>query len=323
MKKHLAALACALAFVGMSGGARAQAYPDKPIRIIVPFAAGGAVDALARIFGAKLQDAFKQPVLVENRPGAGGNIATDAVAKAAPDGYTMLLTTNGHAISPSLYKKLPFDPVADFAPITQVVSSSLILVTNPKFPAKDLPELLALARARPGALNYGSTGIGNPLHLTMEMLKHAANVDIQMVPFRGDAPLNQALVQGDVEMAVVPLGTARPQVEGGSMRAIAVTGAQRSGAMPQVPTVAEQGLAGFASASWQGLFFPAKTPADIVARVQQEIARSLEDPEVRKRLASFGADPVGSTPEQFAALVRSDIAMFAKIVKDANIPQQE
>ncbi|MDB5570755.1 MAG: hypothetical protein JWN93_1938 [Hyphomicrobiales bacterium] len=323
MRKLLAALACAIAAAAAPGAARAQAYPDKPIRIIVPFAAGGAVDSLARIFGAKLQDAFKQPVLVENRPGAGGNIATDAVAKAAPDGYTMLLTTNGHAISPSLYKKLPFDPLADFAPITQVIASSLLLVTNPKVPARDLPELLALARAKPGALNYGSTGVGNPLHLTMEMLKHAANVDIQMVPFRGDAPLNQALVQGDVEMAVVPLATARPQVEAGAMRAIAVTSAQRSGAMPDVRTVAEQGLPGFASASWQGLFFPAKTPADIVTRVQQEIARAMEDPEVRKRLASFGADPVGSTPEQFTQLVKSDIAMFARIVRDAKIPQQE
>ncbi|HEY8579712.1 MAG TPA: tripartite tricarboxylate transporter substrate binding protein [Beijerinckiaceae bacterium] len=326
MKRPILALALAtLAALGASP-ARAQqpsAWPDRPIRVIVPFAAGGAVDALARVVGAKLQESLKQPVIVENRPGAGGNIATDAVAKAAPDGYTMLLTTNGHAISPSLYKSLPFDPIGDFAPVTQVISSSLLLVANPKLPAKTLPELLALARQKPGALNYGSTGVGNPLHLTMEMLKREAKVDILMVPFRGDAPLNQALVQGDVEMAVVPLSTARPQVEAGTLRAIAVTGEKRSPAMPDVPTVAEQGVPGFASSSWQGLFYPAKTPREIVVRVQQEVAKAMQDPDVLKRLSAFGVDPVASTPDAFAAKVKSDVAAFAKIVEQAKIPKLE
>ena len=326
MKKRLMAV-CGLVVHSMvaiaAAPAQAQTYPDRPIKLIIPFAAGGAVDSLARVLGAKLHDSFRQPVIIENRPGAGGNIAADAVAKSAPDGYTMLLTTNGHAISPALYRKLPYDPIADFAPVTQVISSSLLLVASPRLQATNLRELLERARARPGELNYGSTGIGNPLHLTMEMLKAAAGVEIQMVPFRGDAPLNQAIIQGDVEMAVVPLATARPQVAAGAMRAIAVTGAERSPAMPEVPTVAEQGFPGFASSSWQGLFFPAKTPPEIVTRMQMEVVKALADPDVRKRLASFGVEPVGSTPEQFAALVKNDIESFGRIVRDVGIKPQD
>ena len=321
MKRFLAALACAFPLV--TAGAQAQTYPDRQIKLVVPFAAGGAVDSMARIIGAKLQEALKQPVIVENRPGAGGNIAAQEVARAPADGYTMLLTTVGHAISPSINKKLAYDPVADFAPVTQVISASLLLVTNPKFPGATLDELLRIAREKPGVLNYGSTGLGNPLHLTMEMLKIAAKVDIKMVPFRGDAPLNQGLVQGDIEMAVSPLGTARPQVEAGALRAIAVTGERRSKAMPDVKTIAEQGFPGFSTDSWQGLFFPAKTPEAIVTRIQQEVARALKDPMVIQRIEAFGSEPVGSTPEAFAAFVKSEIAKYAKLVKDANIPQQD
>jgi tripartite-type tricarboxylate transporter receptor subunit TctC len=266
---------------------------------------------------------MKQPVIVENRPGAGGNIAADAVAKSAPDGYTLLLTTVGHAISPSLYKKLSYDPRNDFTPVTQIISASLLLVTNPKFPAQDLDGLLKIARERPGALNYGSTGVGNPLHLTMEMLKVSAKVDIQMVPFRGDAPLNQALVQGDVEMAVSPLGTAAPQVESGALRAIAVTGAKRSALMPDVKTIAEQGFPGFSTDSWQGLLAPAKTPAAIVAKIQQEVAKALDDPGVVKRINAFGSEPVASTPEQFSAFLSEEIQKYARLVKEANVPLQD
>jgi len=322
MKRYLAGLAGSLMAMAVLGGS-AQAYPDQPIRIVVPFPAGGAVDTLARLLGAEMQGSMGQPVVVENRPGAGGNIAAAYVAHAAPDGYTLFLTTNGHAISPSLYSKLPFDPVADFEPVTQVVASSLLLVASPKFEAKTLKEMLEIARAKPGKLNYGSTGIGNPLHLTMEMLKSAAKVDIQMVPFRGDAPLNQALMRGEVQIAVVPLATAKPFVDAGKLRALAVTGPERSKAMPDVPTIAEQGFPGFASTSWQGLFFPAKTPAKIVERVQQEIVKALKNPKVIERLGHFGADPVGSSPGEFGAILKADIARFAKIVKDAKIPKQD
>lgn len=322
MRNIVAAIGCALGMLAASS-AVAQTYPDKPIKIVVPFAPGGAVDSLARIVGAKLQDSMKQPVIVENRPGAGGNIAADAVAKSAPDGYTVLLTTVGHAISPSLYKKLSYDPLNDFAPVTQIITASLLLVTNPKFPAEDLSGLVKIARERPGALNYGSTGIGNPLHLTMEMLKVNAKIDIQMVPFRGDAPLNQALVQGDVEMAVAPLGTAAPQVESGALRAIAVTGAKRSPLMPNVKTIAEQGYPGVLTDSWQGLFMPAKTPAAIVTKLQQEVANALKDPTVVKRIEGFGSEPVGSTPEQFRTFVVAEIEKYARLVKEANVPLQD
>lgn len=322
MRRILSGLAGGLMALALAG-APAQAYPDQPIRIVVPFPAGGAVDALARIIGAEMQDSMGQPVVVENRPGAGGNIAAAYVAKAEPDGYTLFLTTNGHAISPSLYSKLPFDPLDDFEPVTQVIASSLLLVAANSFEAKTLQQALKMARAKPGKLNYGSTGIGNPLHLTMEMLKSEAKADIQMVPFRGDAPLNQALLRGEVQMAVVPLGTARPLVEGGKMRALAVTGPERSPAMPDVPTIAEQGFPGFASASWQGLFFPAGTPREIVERVHQEVAKALKKPQVLKRLAGFGAEPVGSSPDEFEATVKADIARFARIVKEAKIPKQD
>ena len=202
MNRRCVALAIALsALTFPCGSALAQSYPNRPVRIIVPFAAGGAVDTLARLLGNKLTEQFGQPVVVENRAGAGGNLAPDALAKAAPDGYTILLTTNGLAISPALYRTLPFDVHKDFVPVTQVVASQLVIAAHPKLPANSIAELIALAKAKPGGLNYGSTGIGNPLHLTMEMLKTSAGIDIQAVPYRGDAPLNAALIAGEIQVA--------------------------------------------------------------------------------------------------------------------------
>jgi tripartite-type tricarboxylate transporter receptor subunit TctC len=314
----------AVTALGLTAGeTRAQAYPTKQVRIVVPFAAGGAVDALARLVGAKLSESLKQPVVIENRPGAGGNLAADAVAKSTPDGHTILLTTNGHAISPSLYRTLPYDTIKDFIPVTQLISSSLVLVANPKLPATSVPELIAHGKATPGGLTYGSTGVGNPLHLTMEMLKHRAGIQAVAVPYRGDAPLLTALLAGEVPMAITPLATTRPHVEAGKLRALAVTGAARSPALPNVPTVAEQGVAGFNSASWQGFFVPAHTPREIVALIQQETKKALAAPDVLERLKTFGAEPVGSTPEEFENRFRADIAAFAQIVRDARIPQQD
>src|SRR5262249_26652004 len=212
--------------LGPPGGA-AKRCPAKPIRIMVPFAAGGAVDALARLIGMKLAEQLGQPVVVENRAGAGGNLAPDAVAKAPPDGTTILLTTNGLAISPALYKSLPFDVHKDFVPVTQVVASQLVFVAHPRVPANTIGELVALAKAKPGTLNYGSTGIGNPLHLTMEMLKHAAGVELQAIPYRGDAPLNAALIAGDVEVAVVPMATTLPHLANGLLKALPIAGGPR------------------------------------------------------------------------------------------------
>jgi tripartite-type tricarboxylate transporter receptor subunit TctC len=321
MKRLCFALALLLSAIGQTGNALAQNYPSKPIRIVVPFAAGGTVDTLARLIGSKLSDSMGQPVIVENRPGAGGNLGADAVAKAAPDGYTLLLTTNGQAISPALYKTLPYDPVKDLAPVTQLVASQLLLVANPKLPVTSARDLIELAKSKPGTLNYGSTGIGNPLHLTMEMLKHAAGIDIQAVPYKGDAPLNAGLIAGEVQVAIVPLATTRPHAEAGLLRALAVTGAQRSPAMPDTPTVAESALPGFESSSWQSVFAPGGTPPETVLLIQREIAKALKLPDVQERLRSFGNEAVASTPEEFTAKFRDDMAKFARIVQEAKIPK--
>jgi len=302
--------------------AQAQTYPSRPIRLVVPFAAGGAVDVLARLLGNKLSDQVGQPVIVENRPGAGGTLAAEAVAKSPPDGYTILQNTNGAAIAPAIYNSLPFDAVNDFAPVTQLVASNLILVASPKSGITSVGQLIAQAKANPGKLNYGSSGVGNPLHLTMEMLKHAAGIDILAVPFRGDAQINAALIAGEVEVAVVPLATAVPLIEDGRIRALAITGASRSPTVPDVPTIAEAAVPGFASTSWQGWFMPARTPAPIVELIQEETARALAMPDMRSRIAAMAYEGIGSTPAEFAAHYRQEIAKFTKVIADAKIPKQ-
>jgi len=305
-----------------SGNAEAQAYPNQPVRIVVPFAAGGAVDSVARIIGQKMSESLGQSVVIENKPGAGGNLASDTVARAAPDGYTVLLTTNGQAISPSLYRSLPFDVMKDFIPVTQLIESPLLVVASKSLPANSLKEVIALAKQKPGSLNYGSTGVGNPIHLSMEMLKSATGVDIPAVPYRGDAPLNTALIAGEVQLAVVPVATGRVNVENKLVKGLAVTTAQRAKALPDLPTVAEQGVPGFDVASWQGFFVPANTPREIVQRLYQEAKKALDTPEVRERLKTLVAEPIGSTPEDFARKFKDDVAKYARIVKEAGVPMQ-
>jgi tripartite-type tricarboxylate transporter receptor subunit TctC len=314
-------LAAALAAF-TSTGAAAQGYPNQPVRIVVPFAAGGAVDTVARVVGQKMSESLGQPVVIENKPGAGGNLAADTVARAAPDGYTMLLTTNGHAISPALYRTLPFDAVKDFIPVTQLIESPLLLVASNKLAANSLKELVALAKQKPGTLNYGSTGVGNPLHLSMELLKKETGAEITNVPYKGDAPLNTALISGEVDLAIVPVATGRANVDNKLVKGLAVTSASRSKALPELPTVAEQGVKGFDMGSWQGFFVPAKTPNEIVQRLYQEAKKALAAPDVRARLAVFVAEPVGSSPEEFAKKFNEDVAKYSRIVKDSNIPMQ-
>jgi tripartite-type tricarboxylate transporter receptor subunit TctC len=316
-------LAMVLLVLGLGARALAQGFLVKPVRIIVPFAAGGAVDDLARIIGAKLGVALRAPVLVENHAGAGGNLGADVVAKSAPDGHTILQTTNGQAISPSLYRSLPFDPVRDFVPVTQLVASTLVLVAAPGLPVASTAELIALAKSRPGKLNYGSSGVGNPLHLTMEMIKIAAGIEIQPVPYRGDAQINSALMAGEVEVAVVPLASSLPLIAAGRLRALGVTSARRSAALPDVPTIAETGVPGFASSSWQGLFVAARTPRDIVDLIQRETAKVLRAPDMGERLAALAYEPVGSTPQDFEAYFKSELVRFAGVVKQAHIPPQD
>jgi tripartite-type tricarboxylate transporter receptor subunit TctC len=300
-----------------------QSWPSKPLRLVVPFPAGGAVDLLARLISPRLGESLGQPVVLDYRAGAGGNVGADLVAKSAADGYTMLLTANGHAIGPALYKKLPFNAERDFAPVTQVVATTFLLAGKPSGPIQSLRELLVAARARPGSINYGSTGIGSGPHLTLELLKVVAGVSMEHVPYKGDAPLINALMANEIDVAAIPPATGMQYLPSGKLRALALTGAQRSQAMPDVPTPAEAGLAGFEFTSWQGLFMPANTPRDIVQRVQRDTARALAQPELRERLRALGMEIVGSTPEEFEARFKADIVKFTRLVRDARIPQQD
>jgi tripartite-type tricarboxylate transporter receptor subunit TctC len=312
----------ALAMSGLSG-AFAQGWPDKPIRMIVPYAAGGATDAFARIVGGKLQEQLKVPVVVENRVGAGGNIGAETVARAAPDGNTILFNINGQAISPALYKNLSFDFDRDFIRVTQLVSTATVLTVHPGLPVMSFQELVAYAKAHPNKLNYGSTGIGNALHLTMELLKRETGMDIEMVPFRGDAPLLQSLIAGELQVALIPSSAARAHVDAGTIRAIGTTASWRIAAFPDVPTISEQGLPGFSVQGWMGLFLPAKTPQAIVDRLAAEAKLAVNAAEVAPMLINFGMTPVTSTPAEFDALYRADREKFQRIVREANIPLQD
>jgi tripartite-type tricarboxylate transporter receptor subunit TctC len=329
MMRRCVALAARLAASGLAmlplvcgpaGDAVAQSWPNRTVRMVVPFAPGGGVDTLARLVGTKMSELTGQPVVIEHRPGAGGNLGADAVAKSPPDGYTMLLAVSGLAVAPSLYRTLPYDPRKDLVPVTEVVSSSLVLLVTPRLPVKSVQELVALAKSKPGTLNYGSSGLGAPLHLTMEIFKSSAGIDIQHVPFRGDAPLNAALIAGNIELAFVPQLTGLPLIQGGQVRGLAVTGGKRVAAHPDLPTVTEAGVRGLEVASWNGLFVPAGTPRETVAAIRQIVVRVLAT-DVGERIRTTGNEPVGSTPEAFAVKFRADVARFAKAIEDAKIPK--
>jgi tripartite-type tricarboxylate transporter receptor subunit TctC len=307
--------------VGLAASnALSQSYPTKPVRLVVPFPAGGAVDTVARTLGQKLGESLRQQVVIENRAGAGGNIGTDAVAKSAPDGYTILMTTHGHAISPNLYRKLSYDSIKDFTPVTQLTSSFLLLVANPSLPATSLKELIAVAKAKPGSLNYGSTGLGAPPHLVTELVKLMAGIDMAHIPYKGDAPLFTALLGGEVQLAFVPPVTGLPHVRAGRLRALAVTSGKRSPTLPDVPTVAEAGVPGFEYSGWLAILAPAGTPREVVGKLQGDIAKVVGTPEMRDRFLGWGYEPVAGTPEEFAGRLRADIARYARVIKDAKIP---
>jgi tripartite-type tricarboxylate transporter receptor subunit TctC len=323
MKTSLIALSVALAVFGMADAASAQAWPNRTVRIVVPYAPGGGVSVLAQILGAKLSEQVKQPVVIDNRPGAGGNLGSDAVAKAAPDGYTILLHTSALASAPALYKTLPFDVVKDFAPVTMVIATQLLVAGSPKNPATTLRELVAQAKANPGKLNYASSGPGSSLHLFAELFKTAAGVDLQHIPYRGDAPMITALIGGDVQLAFLPQATGGAAIQGGTIRGLAVTGTKRQTALPNLPTISEQGVAGLEQGSWNAMWAPAGTPPDIVQAIQQAMAKVLADPLVRERLVSVGQEPVGNPPAEFEAQFKADIARFAKVVETAKIPKME
>jgi tripartite-type tricarboxylate transporter receptor subunit TctC len=322
MRKPIAALLLILAGATASTQGQAQTYPDRPIHIVVPFAAGGAVDATARLFAAKMQESMGVSFVIDDKPGAGGNVGIEYAARSAPDGYTILLNTNGQSISPAIYKTLRWDPFKDFIPVTQLFSTSVLIVGSPQLPAKNLQELIALTKASPGKYNYGASGIGNSLHLTMELLKLDTGMDIQMVPFRGDGQIINALMGNEVQVGSIPMATGKTQVQAGTLKGIAVSSAQRVADL-DVPTVAEQGVPGFSSGGYQAFFVPAGTPKPVVDRIYQEAKKALASPELQKAVQGFGVEAVGSTPEEFAAFYKEDVATFKKVVHDAHIPLQD
>ena len=299
-----------------AAGAGAQTYPSKPIRLVVPFPAGGSLDVVARAIGQKLTEAWGQPVVIDNRPGAGGNIGADLVAKSAPDGYTILegaLST--HAVNVSLYSRMPYDPVRDFDPITLVAVTPNVLVLNPSVPATSVKELIAYARANPGKLAFGSGSNGSAGHLAGELFKTEAGVDMVHVPYKGAAPAMQDLLAGRVQLMFDNLANSMQQVRAGKLRALAVTTAHRSTLVPDLPTLSEAGLPGFDISTWWGFLAPAGTPKEIVAKWNAEVARILATPEMKDFFAQQGAEPSPTSPEAFGAMIRSEIAKYAKIVK--------
>ena len=298
-----------------SATAAAQDYPTKPIRLIAPFAPGGATDVLARIAGQKLHERLGQPVIVENRTGAGGNIGAEQAARAAPDGYVLLMGGVPHAISVSLYPKLGYDLVKDLSAIAEVASFPSMIVLHPSLSSKSVKELIALAKARPGQLNFGSAGNGSPNHLALELFKTLAGVSMMHIPYKGAGQVVGDLLAGQLQLASMGFPVAMPHVKAGKLRAIAVTGAARSPLLPEVPTVAEAGLAGYDVSSWYGVFGPAALPRDIVTKLNAEIGRGINAPELKERLAALGAEPSTKSPDAFAQYVRDEIAKWAKVVK--------
>jgi tripartite-type tricarboxylate transporter receptor subunit TctC len=304
------------AFATLTALANAQAWPSKPIKWVVPFAPGGTTDILARVVGEKLAIALGQPVIVENKPGAGGGLGAEFTAKAAPDGYTIMGgTISTHAINASLYDKLPYDPVKDFVAITLIARVPNMLVVNPSVPAANVKELIVLLKANPGKYSFASSGNGTSQHLSGELFKTMAGVDMQHIPYKGSPPALQDVMGGQVAMTFDNITTAWPLAKSGKLRALAVTTATRSAIAPDVPTLAESGLPGFEVGSWQGVFAPAGTPPEIVKRLNTEIVKILKLPDVSEKLVGLGAQPVGNSSEEFSVLVKAEVVKWADVVK--------
>jgi tripartite-type tricarboxylate transporter receptor subunit TctC len=302
-----------------SVAACAQQYPSKPIRIVIGFAAGGPSDIAARTIGQKLTEKWGQQVIVDIRPGASGNIATEIVAKAPPDGYTLLEPAFAHAVNPFLYSKLPFDAVKDFAPVLLFASIANVLVVHPSIPARSVKELIAFAKTRPGELTAGSAGNGTASHLAVELLNLMGGIKTTHVPYKGLAPAHTEIMGGQLSMLFDGIVTGMPAVKAGRLRALGVTTAKRWQGTPDIPTMAESGLAGFEVNSWYGLLAPAGTPRDVILRLNSEVARALREPDARERLYSIGAEPMDNTPEEFAAYIAAEMAKWSKVVKAAGI----
>jgi len=308
---HLVAGGAALA----SATGLAQPYPDRPLRFVIPFPPGGGADNLARIVGQKVGDNLHQQIVIDNRAGAGGNIAAEVVARATPDGYTLLQGNVAHTISRSLYRKLNYDFVKDFTPVTQLASIPFVLLVSPALPASSVKDLIALAKAKPGELNYASSGSGGPSHMAMELFKSMAGAEIRHIPYKGAAPAATDVIAGRVQMMFFTLSAGLPHVKSGKLKPLAIAGARRVPQAPDVPTVNEAGVPGFEATTWFGVMVPAGTPNPVISQLHGAFSAALNAPEVRERLLAQGFELVGSTPKQFAAYIKAEIPKWANVVK--------
>ncbi len=313
-------MALAAALLGTALGATAQSYPDKPIRLVAPSTPGDAPDVIARLIAVKLTAVLGQPVVVENRPGAGGVVGSEVVAKSLPDGYTLIMGNAGsHGINAAVYARLPYDIQRDFAPVTQVAVAPNIMVINPAIPAKTVAEFIAYAKSQPGKLSYASGGNGSSAHMSMELFKSMADLDIQHVPYKGSTPALTDLVAGQVAVFIGNIPPTVPLVKGGKLRALAVTTMARSQLMPELPTIHEAGLPGYETVAWFGVLAPAETPPAIVQKLSTEIGKIARSPDMRERLLAMGAEPVGGTPAEFKAVIDRDIAKWKPLAQKVGI----
>lgn len=310
----------AMGVLALAAGAQAQqAYPTKPITIVVPASPGGAIDIAARLIGAKLATAWGQPVAIENKGGAAGMLGSDFVAKAAPDGHTLALVASSHAINPSMYRKLPFDTVKGFEPVVQTHVVPLVLVINKELPAKNVTELVGYLKAHPGEVSYASSGNGGAPHMSAELFKTMAGVDIAHVPYKGSTAAHPDLIAGRTTLMFDTVAAVAPQVKGNKLRALAVTTTRRSSALPDVPTMAEAGLKDYDTSTWGGLLAPAGTPKDVVAKLNAEVNKALAAPDVREKLSAAGIEPAGGTPVQFNAFIQAEMQRWAQVAQRAGI----
>lgn len=315
----LFALVLAAAATFIAPAALAQDYPSKPIRMVLPFPPGGVTDLLARALAEKLAPRLGQPVIVDNKPGAGTVLASDFVARAPADGYTLLMAASSLGTAPLIYEKVNYDAIKSFAPVTQVASVVHVVVVNPALPVKSVKELIAYAKANPGKLNYSSTGAGTSTHLEGELLKSMAGVYMVHIPYRGSGPALVDLISGQVSVMIDALGSSGPFIKAGKLRALAVTTVKRSQSIPELPTVAESGVPGYEAMPWLGLVAPAGTPQPVVDRIHREVAKVLEDSELRERFKGWGLDIIGNTPAEFTSFLRRDVDQWARVIKSANI----
>jgi tripartite-type tricarboxylate transporter receptor subunit TctC len=320
VRKRISHAVAALALLaGIGTAAAEEPFPSKPVHLLVPYPAGGAVDIVGRTLGQQLSERWHQPVVIDNRPGAGGTIASEVAAKAPPDGYTLIVVASGHAINPLLYAKLPYDTFKDFTPITELASSPNVLLVNAASPFRTLADLLAEARRKPGSLSYGMAGNGTSTHLAGELLKHLAKVDLVAIPYKGGAPVLNDLIGGQIPMSFNNIPESLGQIRGGAVRPLGVTTAKRSPVLPDVPTIAEAGVPGYDTGVWWGLLGPAGIPQEIVSKLHDDSVAALQSPSVKDRLLGLGAVTIGSTPAEFDARIRADAESWAPVVKAAGI----